>query len=288
MQFYLHRCYVTRRILGIRSRPQTPTLKHPASPTTAICPFSSLAETDVNQRRRVIMIWHISKWHLRHSCKSCTSILSRPSLVWHHHGSQGNTVQRVESSTCHVHLFQSGYAHTSTALTLTLNIQHGNTFTALIKPLPESFPLFKALQLFCSRREVQHTLRAKILHLPTSMFVEGGKPSQEGVFHVLLHPPGALSNIPALPNYTLKQQPTGIQKGSVTALTVSHRDKPSLSPVPLPSQGKGTTPRGYKEALEDTLRKQRSLPAAIPLATVYFNRLARQEQPFPYHRYCDM
>lgn len=92
MQFYLHRCYVTRRTLGIRSRPQTPTLKHPASPSTAICHFSSSAETDVNQRRRVIMIWHISKWHLRHSCKSCTSALSRPPLLWHHQGSQGNTV----------------------------------------------------------------------------------------------------------------------------------------------------------------------------------------------------
>lgn len=90
-----------------------------------------------------------------------------------------------------------------------------------------------------------------------------------------------------LPTYTLKQQPTGIQKGSVTALTVSHREKVSSSPVPEPSQGKGTIPRGYKGASEDILRKETSLMAAIHLATIYFNRLAQQGQPLPHHYDCD-
>lgn len=43
----------------------------------------------------------------------------------------------------------------------------------------------------------------------------------------------------------------------------------SLSnPVPELSQGKGKTPHGYKQALEDIPGKQISLTAAIHLATI--------------------
>lgn len=120
--------------------------------------------------------------------------------------------------------------------------------------------------------------------------MECGRQSQEGVFHVLLHPPRARSNIPPLPTDTLKTATDRDTKGIYKSVKAgSHWDKP-LPRVVLqsPHKAKARLLQGYTQALEDILGKELSLRAAVHLATTYLNRLARQERAFPRSHCCHM